>query len=56
MVTGAVLVELDDAKTEKPVWAGAYIMEGNTAQALMVMVDRVEKAVRTVLKKYPPKK
>ena len=55
VVTGAVLVELDDAETGKPVWAGAYIMEGNTAQALMVMVDRVEKAVRTVLKKYPPK-
>ena len=54
-VTGGVLIEMGDPKTDKSVWAAAYIMKGTTPQALQVMIDRAEKAVRGALSKYPPR-
>jgi hypothetical protein len=54
-VRGGVMVDMGDPKTEKTIWAGVYVMEGNNANALQVMLDRLEKAVRGALKEYPPK-
>ncbi len=55
IVTGGLLLEMSDPSTGKTLWVATYIMQGNTPQALQVMVDRAEKAVRGVCKKYPPR-
>ena len=54
-VTGGLIIEMGDPKTDKSVWAASYIMRGTTPNALQVMVDRAEKAVRGALSKYPPR-
>lgn len=54
-ITGGVLIEMGDPKSGKAVWAATYIMKGTTPNALQVMIERVEKAVRGALSKYPPR-
>jgi hypothetical protein len=54
-VTGGVLIEMGDPRTGKAVWEGAYIMQGDNVNAMQVMLDRLEKAVREALAQYPPK-
>jgi uncharacterized protein DUF4136 len=54
-ITGGLLIEMGDPKSGKGVWAATYIMRGTTPNALQVMVDRAEKAVRGALSKYPPR-
>lgn len=52
-VKGGILIDMADAKTEKGVWAAAYIMEGGNANALQVMLDKLEKAVHEAIARYP---
>lgn len=54
-VRGGILIDFGNPKTDKTIWAGAYLMEGNNANALQVMLDRLEKAVRGAMKSFPPK-
>ena len=54
-LSGGILIEMGDPETGKGVWAATYIMKGTTPNALIVMIDRVEKAVRGALGKYPPR-
>jgi hypothetical protein len=54
-VRAGLLLEMLEPESGKLLWGATYIMRGNTPQALQVMADRAERAVRGVLKKYPPK-
>ena len=54
-VTGGLLIEMGDPETGKLVWAATYVMRGNNANALQVMVKKIEKAVRGAFGKYPPR-
>ena len=54
-ISGGILLEMGDPETGKSMWAATYIMRGTTPNALMVMIDRAEKAVRGAFKKYPPR-
>jgi hypothetical protein len=52
-VTGGILIDMADPATEKGVWAASYIMEGGNANALQVMLDKLEKAVHAAIARYP---
>ena len=55
VVTAGLIIEMGNPTTDKGMWWASYIMTGNTPQALQVMADRAEKAVRGALGKYPPR-
>jgi hypothetical protein len=54
-VTGGLMIEMGDPETGKGVWAASYVMRGTTPQALQVMYNNAEKAVRGAVGKYPPR-
>ena len=48
---GTLVIDLAEASTEKIVWSGSVQARASTRRQLR---DKVEKAVRKVLKQYPP--
>lgn len=54
-VSAGMLLEMQNPVQGQAVWAASYVMTGNNPDSLAIMRDRVEKAVRGALKKYPPK-
>ena len=49
---GSLILDMADARTEKVVWSGIVTGKAATRSKLR---EQVEKAIRKVLKQYPPK-
>lgn len=54
-IAAGLLLEMDEGKSGRPVWAGCWTLEGEPSRAVEEARERAADAVRAVLKKFPPK-